>query len=135
MEVLFISYALAKKLKEKGFDLKCLAYYSGVNLTYSPVIMGRSFPTKKLEDHEFLAPLYQQVTDWLRNIHEIHIEIDLTDNTTEYYYSYCIINSKVREYDDQDMVDQAMRAYNWDYKSPDYYAALNTAIEDALKQI
>jgi len=58
MKDLFVSYALAVALKEKGFDEPCFAWYDWVGKEL--FINDRSFqdinPTN--------APLYQQVIDW-----------------------------------------------------------------------
>ena len=69
MKDLFVPYEIAIQLKEVGFNEPCLAHYSGENFTYSPVIMGRLFPTKKVNKHEYLAPTFSQTFKWFEKNH------------------------------------------------------------------
>jgi hypothetical protein len=70
MEKEFVSYEIALKLKELGFDEPCLTYYyniSGSIRTGIEVHIHNAWTyagTKKLETT--LAPLYQQVFTWFR---------------------------------------------------------------------
>jgi hypothetical protein len=52
----FTSYEIALKLKKLGFDEECLCVYDSFN-----VLIG--------------APSYQQIIDWFRSVHKIHITI------------------------------------------------------------
>lgn len=79
MEKLFVPYGLAVKLKELGFDEKCLAYYSNKDeyLFFSTI--------KELPDGFALAPLWQQAIDWFREKHYIDSAI-LPTFSTKYIY-------------------------------------------------
>lgn len=63
MKHLFVPYDLAVKIKEKGFNGHCLAYYD----------IGGNLNIEKSKNHEqyyqqhCLAPLYQQVIDWFKD--------------------------------------------------------------------
>ncbi len=125
---LFVSKELAAILKEKGFNIPVIATYdkNGI-LTLFDYEFERS--------SELIAPLFSQVTDWLREKHYLHIEVELTDNTKEYYFQYTIVDSKNREYHDEDLIDQASSIIDYKLKSNTYYESLNEAILKALTLI
>lgn len=132
---LFVSYSLNKQLQEKGFNEHCFGviYPDGEILFSSPdltTIMSRK------EKNCIKAAMHQQVLDWFREKHDIHIELELEDNSKIYNYSICIKDSRIknREYHDNDMLDQAKPIFV-KYKTSVYYEALNKAIEEALKLI
>ena len=149
MEEQFVTYEIALKLKELGFDEECLAYYDikmlfpveqplpdEFNTTKTNNIYYNNdfhYTSIKLEDDIIIAPLYQQVTDWFREKHNIHIEIELTDNTMQFYYQYCIVDSKNRECHDEDMIDQATRIYNYNEKFNTFYEVREKAILKAIE--
>ena len=59
----YVSYETAKLLKEKGFD-------ESVNRFYE-ISTGNSFTTS------YAAPTLQMTLKWLREIHKIHINLDI----------------------------------------------------------
>jgi hypothetical protein len=94
MEKEFVSYGIALKLKELGFDEPCLTYYYeltsnirtglSINIHNAWTYAG----TKKLGTT--LAPLYQQAFKWLRNKYGIDFSINTTysrynENTSKKY--------------------------------------------------
>ena len=94
MEKEFVSYEIALKLKELGFDEPCLTYYyniSGNIRTGIEVHIHNAWTyagTKKLATT--LVPLYQQVFKWLRNKYDIDFSINTTysrynENTIKQY--------------------------------------------------
>lgn len=66
----YVSFEIAKLLKEKGFDSECQQYYG---------------------DYEYPCPTLQMAMKWLREIHRIDIEVRthylnyLKPNDTRYY--------------------------------------------------
>ena len=90
----FVSYEIALKLKELGFDEPCLTYYYELtsNLRTHLAIDVRNAWTysgnKKLGFT--LAPLYQQAFKWIREKHNIDISINTiyskyNENTIKQY--------------------------------------------------
>lgn len=73
----FITYEQAVALKECGFDWECSHYYvvgdKSVSRNYTPLNFN-SHP------HEFSAPALAAVQKWLREVHNIHIQIICTTN-------------------------------------------------------
>ena len=94
MEKEFVSYEIALKLKNLGFDEPCITYYFELtsNLRTHLAIDIRNAWTysgnKKLGFT--LAPLYQQVFKWLRNKYDIDFSINTiysryNENTSKKY--------------------------------------------------
>lgn len=84
----FVSYEIAKELKELEFDEPCLGYYSiiynSVDQSYSGQLVLGEDPEyltcqKKMHfilgQNILLAPLYQQCIDWFREKHGINIYV------------------------------------------------------------
>lgn len=86
MNYLFVPYTLAVELKKLNFDERCLGFYSS-NLTepdkhitmFSFIDTDESISAKcnsKLSSSNlYAAPLWQQVLDWLRKKHNIHVNL------------------------------------------------------------
>jgi len=71
----FVTYELSHKLRDKGFNEECLAFYnSNGDLMLKKHKTLKSGITK-IDLHELntLAPLYQQIIDWFGFNHGIHI--------------------------------------------------------------
>lgn len=71
MEKQFVTYEIALKLKELGFNDPCFAYWFTVN-GKNPQISKRDIHFngyKNYSDSNTIAPLWQQVIDWLRIQH------------------------------------------------------------------
>jgi hypothetical protein len=81
MKEQFVSYEIAKKLKELGFDEPCLGYYSDWG-TQEPFLISCEYGQEKescaIRRKNYLcsAPLLQQALDWFRDKHKIHIEVE-----------------------------------------------------------
>jgi hypothetical protein len=94
MEKEFVSYEVALKLKELGFDEPCFTYYYELtsNLrTHLGVDIRNAWTYSGNKKLGFtLAPLYQQVFKWLRNKYGIDFSINTTysrynENTSKKY--------------------------------------------------
>lgn len=142
MKELFVSYELALKLKEKGFDEECIAYWflsleKGTNkevVSLLPIVivwkagtMWKGMDNSKC-DSEILctAPLYQQVIDWFREKHKIGVDNSpvLSTDLETYKYNYMIYSLNKVDFDQKRSTIQYT-----------YYEALDKAIEEALKLI
>ena len=82
MEKEFVSYEIALKLKELGFNEPCLTYYYELNSnlrTHLGVDINNAWTYSGNTNFGFtLAPLYQQVFKWLRNKYGIDFSINTT---------------------------------------------------------
>ena len=70
-----ISFETARLAKEKGFNLECRKYNRIGNL-YLP----HAYIDKKDLSFTFPAPTQSLLQKWLRDIHNIHISIDLSSD-------------------------------------------------------
>ena len=81
MEKQFVTYEIALKLKELGFDEPCFGYFEfkDKNLKlFSDKIQDASCNSDIVYD-DFIhctAPLWQQAIDWLREKHRFHFIIE-----------------------------------------------------------
>lgn len=91
----FVSQEQSIKLQKLGFDFDVFQRFSNANV------------------EDFIKqPLKQQVFRWFREKHNLNHTIELTDNSRSYHYEFMILDSKNREYHDEDCFDQAKRLYN-----------------------
>ena len=71
----FVTYELAVKLKEKGFDAPCYGYYHRDGGNDSFELCGdRDFLNSK-NKHRIAAPTIPQVLKWLREEQKLHVEV------------------------------------------------------------
>lgn len=75
----FVTYEIALKLKEKGFDELCFAEYNSNDKYNEPWVYGsegnvtEQYSNRAMIAHDAAAPLWQQVVDWLREDKNIHV--------------------------------------------------------------
>lgn len=127
MKKLFISYELAEQLKIKGFNEPCIAFYSIEKKELLTVHQFSNFEFNfgTNDDNKFLTikvvacPLYQQVIDWFREKHNMHIN------------PMSIINFEEDEYRVEIEWDKGKKSYiTKTYNN--YYEPLNNAIQKAI---
>ena len=111
MKHLFVPYELALKLKEKEFNESCFQVYDS---PYSMIPDCEAGNNSTNVD----APLYQQVQDWFREKHNIHIWVRKSNNSELFFYR----------------MDYNLN-YNHNERFNTYYEALTKAIEEAIKLI
>lgn len=74
----YVSFETAKLLKEKGFDEPCECFYDTGNNDVSIVNGWMDISNSELEEREFVcysAPTLQMAMKWLREVHNIFIDI------------------------------------------------------------
>jgi len=140
MKNLFVSYDIAKLLKDIQFDVSCIARYtkdSEQNIFYlSASELSFDLVSSKLlygkllnynagfydEEGTISAPLYQQVIDWFRDKHNIEILIcDEGENELGVEYSY-YLNSLNNH-----------KTIKTEICEDNYYEALDKAIKETIK--
>lgn len=77
----FVTYELAVKLKEKGFDYPCIGHYVNNKLYIAHYV--NAFHSDK--DESVDAPTISQVLKWLREVKKIHIIVEISDSG--WYYT------------------------------------------------
>lgn len=72
----FVSFDVAKKLKNKGFDWECdYIYYDAKNTPIkSKLVIKSDWNHLSMLGFPISAPTLHTATDWLREIHKLHIE-------------------------------------------------------------
>lgn len=122
MKHLFVSYEMANQLKDKGFDqIDCFGSWHIETKQINQVM-----PRWASNSEFMIAPLYQQVVDWLREKHNLHIIItSLNDHE--------IYGKDKWEYDITNINSTAFHSNQLEFNF--YYEALTKAIEEAIKLI
>jgi hypothetical protein len=121
MEYEFVSYEVALKLKELGFDEPCLTYYYELtsNLrTHIGVDIGNAWTYTGNKKLGFtLAPLYQQVFRWFRGQLNWQSSIEATkdQHNHELGFNYWIWNSKTGE--EYHTMPKNRPSGDWEYKT------------------
>jgi len=112
MKEQFVPYEIAIKLKEKGFNEPCLAW-STEDSEYILV------ETKEGEDNNSIGgtsiPLWQQVIDWLSDVHNIEVD------ALRYTYRGGVYQGKCYMW----FVDQYDPKYNHELEEDDSHWILN----------
>ena len=81
MKEQFVTYEIALKLKELGFDEECCAIYRKDRLY--PILGFEKINSTK--QSVITASLWQQVIDWLREKHNLCIEIQCPQRELSFY--------------------------------------------------
>lgn len=138
MKDLFVSYEIAKKLKDQGYNEPSLMVYYGEgkgqaetgqpkDKMYLPSGFGKvkntdlkNFSKEGIYNQgQVTAPLYQQVVDWFREEHGVHINVK--------WYDYAVTSCNGWYYN-----------FNNGHvfgKFETYYDAFNAALEEAVSQL
>ena len=92
----YVSFETAKLLKEKGFDWECVCYYFfkdeeqfEESLTHWNWNGGYTF--------RYSAPTLQMAMKWLRNKHDIFIEISVDEMLKDDGYQWALYNNSTKE--------------------------------------
>jgi len=127
MKEQFVSFEIAKILKEKGFDEICMGVYVNEQLCpYGIPHEPRKFNTLVftiVREEITSAPLWQQTLDLLRDVKGIFIDLTLHDRENTETWKY-----EISEYGYYNMLAQENV-----YKS--YYNTRELAIKKALELI
>jgi len=118
MKEQFVPHEIAIKLNEKGFDWNCLAVYMNGEFQI-PRGFGMAIVTKEhvdvLKGKAVLAPLWQQVIDWLSDVHNIEVD------AMRYTYRGGVYQGKCYMW----FVDQYDPKYNHELEEDDSHWILN----------
>lgn len=105
----YVSFEVAKLLKEKGFDCVCKVWYA----EYTSQFGGEKYSTIQFDNHnkfnenyKFICyvPTLQMVMKWLREVHSIFIGISVceryenkTDAETKVMFFFELLNLKEKQ--------------------------------------
>jgi hypothetical protein len=124
----FVTKEVAQQLRDVGYSEDCFGYYQNAELIIN------ALSNYELDKHNLgiSAPLWQQVIDWLREKHDLHIEIggDNYESIDKFdCYRYLISKTKFQP-TDKSLMDDYCKVYTYSYTE-----ARQAAIEHALTLI
>lgn len=121
----YVSFEIAKLLKEKGFDEPTTKSYYTEGFENPMIFSHDLLPC--IRPDEFLCPTHQMALKWLREVYHIFIFIDyviLTKLSFEYRYEiHNMINGR----------SMAVSAFRDDYET--YEEAVEAAIKYCLEKL
>jgi len=91
----YVSYEVAKLLKEKGFTEECEYFYDWYKESESYHICsnGGTCNNEKYPD-EYSMPTHQMAMKWLRRIHNVNIDIVSIWNQKRFEYQVFVVTPK-----------------------------------------
>jgi len=105
MEKQFVTYEIAKKLKELGFDEPCIKMIliggSVGFVNKESDILSKPITNTQGGKYTITYPLWQQAIDWLRENHDIIVEVwfdESQDDGFDWMYEI-YVNKKAHEHD------------------------------------
>ena len=91
----YVSYKIAKLLKEKGFNEPCIGFYNPIDGCFFEASMRKSWDYNR--HGSINAPTHQMALKWLREVHNIFIEINISiDLNGDYHYNYSILDKECK---------------------------------------
>lgn len=126
----YVSFEVAKLLKEKGFDEVCVAAYNCNEENHKIYFaLDADYCNSNFMDNCITAPTLQMAMKWLREVHKL-IPIILTDENSQdsFYYWFRIDTIKEGKWEDA--------IYREDEKAfPTYEQACEAAIKYCLENL
>lgn len=100
MKNLFVPLNIAKSLKDLGFDEPCICGYDTNGRLRGKMTHGNddSSINWDLYDSHIPAPLWQQVTKWLRDTKKINVFVSFRPNVKKWDSFYYDMNMNGKEY-------------------------------------
>lgn len=118
----YVSFEVAKLLKEKGFDEPCRTYYQDEKFVDDVCTKYYQWNSKSPFGH-ISAPTHQMAMKWLREVHNIFIEISTSiDLNGKYHFSYTILDKECK------YVRRGYTDFDWNYEEA-AEAALKYSLE------
>ena len=98
----FVSFEIAKKLKEKGFNIPSYFYYRTDDKFLHNAVVGKPLVyCDKIDDDVVIAPTISQVSKWLRNNKKTMISIlpvAFNEKENKFNQYYCTIYYATKEF-------------------------------------
>ena len=117
----YVSFEVAKLLKEKGFDEPCIGFYNPINGCFFESSIRKSWDYNK--HGSINAPTLQMAMKWLREVHRIETHIVLselnTNNSRKYMFD--IYSSDIKR--------------DFDSIQKDGFNSYEQAVEAAIKYV
>lgn len=115
MKEQFVTFEIALKLKELGFDEECFSAYTEDGGLMDIGNYSNYDKIGELDGHSYyiscLSPLWQQVIDWLREEHKIDIYPEPTYSLTEYSFKVITVHGKSKKQEYWDGMEKTYNTY------------------------
>lgn len=85
----YVSFEVAKLLKEKGFDEPCVWSYDPNSASFAKSY--NEFKNSELNEYEYSKPTLQMAMKWLRIIHNTNIDIVSVWNQKRFEYQVFVV--------------------------------------------
>lgn len=123
----YVSFEIAKLLKEKGFDERTDTSYIIDNTDRPMVKVGDLIYSPNTEPHRIAAPTLNLARKWLRKAHNIGIEIRMTNRSMSALvdivkYYWVVLDTRTAKWEDESTVH-----------TPKAYETYEDACESAIK--
>lgn len=92
----YVSFEVAKLLKEKGFDEGCPIKYKYVK-EFDRYIQTDEYVDYYFKKYYYPCPTLQMVMKWLRQEHDLHIDIFVTYKDGIPHYQWSVDNLKTQD--------------------------------------
>ena len=92
MKKQFVTYEIAKKLKELGLNEPCISEFT-IMKDDARLHLNNHFNTNEKIEPNLPAPLWQQVIDWLIEKFDLHICVEPYITSSNTRYEFKIMNS------------------------------------------
>lgn len=125
----YVSFEVAKLLKEKGFDWECIGYYvddEPNDIKYS--FLGETNST--WESRCCSAPTHQMAMKWLREVYKLEVRSTYDYDKDSWWGN---INPMFEETDENTNVYQ--KALRFDYQGKSYEEAVEAALKYSLENL
>lgn len=125
----YVTFEQAKKLKEKGFDIRVKSFYDSVkelNTIENDEMNTKGFANRHLSKGEYSAPEQWQVIEWLRVKYGIWIEAGYGFHSSGFYWLITLIKEKKSKHSEND-------AFQPSFSSP--HEATSAAIDYILDKL
>lgn len=125
---------MAVKLQELGFNEPCICGYDSQKHLRSKLSHSQDEGVRidwDKHDNHIPAPLWQQVTNWLRNVHKVNVFIGFRPNVKKWDVHAYDMKLNGKEYVKERTMEKYINAKIYD----DYRDALADGVEEALTLI
>ena len=124
MKEQFVTYEIALKLKELGFDEECFGWYG------SQGILNQKYDL----ENTTLAPLWQQVIDWFREKYNTNIEINRFPNISKWGFVVTDMTIIPKQQTRRENINMSLKVADA-RRFDKYYEAREQAILKAIESI
>lgn len=139
MEKEFVTYSIAKALKDLGYNKPCFGYFIDGEFEYfyntptknrinnpNPISSGKLGCT---------APLWQQAVDWIRTEYKINVEANYLPNIQKYRCLFKPMNIIPKDYKSIKEFNKAVAKYYGVTNYDEPYGAWKEGVEEAIEII